>query len=92
MFAAMFLVYESFIILLICMSLYVTFCPHFFLNIEFQIIDGGKNQLIAADLSVYLSIYLSTDTASPLAGIMCRCPMCFRPCVSAVKVKNKTKR
>ena len=29
MFAAMFLVYESFIILLICMSLYVTFCPHF---------------------------------------------------------------
>ena len=35
-----------------------------------------------ADLSIYLLIL-----QHPLAGIMCRCPVCFRPGVSAVKVK-----
>ena len=40
MFAVTFLVNECFIILLICMSHYVTFGP--FLKIEFQIIDSEK--------------------------------------------------
>ena len=34
----------------------------------------------------YLSIYLLI-LQHPLAGIMCRCPVCFRPGFSAVKVK-----
>ena len=45
MFAAMLLVNEGFILLLICLSLYVNFGPCF----KVQIIDSKKNQPIAVD-------------------------------------------
>ena len=34
-----------------------------------------------------MSMYLSTNTATPLSRNMCRCLVRFRPGVSAVKVK-----
>ena len=44
----------------------------------------GRLALPATNLS---TIYYLLILQHPLAGIMCRCPVCFRPGVSAVKVK-----
>ena len=42
----------------------------------------------SSEVKLYYIIYLSTNTATP--EIMCRYPVCFRPSVSAVIVKNST--
>ena len=61
-----------------CINYRTCFKPY---HAEPRYISYFKNS-VDPDLSIYLLIL-----QHPLAGIMCRCPVCFRPGVSAVKVK-----